>query len=71
MARRTSIMIDDDLDKELRLIQAKMIEQENITRIDTLLLAVQLYVDFENLSQECEQANGPLVSGGIDLEALV
>ena len=28
MSKRVTIMIDDDLDKELRLRQAKMIQQE-------------------------------------------
>jgi len=29
MARRATIMIDDDLDKKIRLLQAKMIQKEN------------------------------------------
>ena len=29
MAKRVTIMIDDDLDKKLRQIQAKMIQKEN------------------------------------------
>jgi len=29
MTRRTTIMIDDDLDKKIRLLQAKMIQKEN------------------------------------------
>ena len=29
MAKRISILIDDNLDKELRMIQAKMIQKEN------------------------------------------
>jgi hypothetical protein len=29
MAKRVAIMIDDDLDKKLRLLQAKRIEKEN------------------------------------------
>jgi len=28
MTKRVTIMIDDDLDKKLRLLQAKMIQQE-------------------------------------------
>jgi len=29
MARRVTIMIDDELDKKLRLLQAKLIQKEN------------------------------------------
>ena len=29
MAKRVTIMVDDNLDKELRIIQAKMIQKEN------------------------------------------
>ncbi|MGH1520811.1 MAG: hypothetical protein ACRBB2_00295 [Nitrosopumilus sp.] len=29
MTRRITIMIDDDLDKKIRLLQAKMIQKEN------------------------------------------
>ena len=29
MAKRITILIDDNLDKELRMIQAKMIQKEN------------------------------------------
>ena len=29
MTRRATIMIDDDLDKKIRLLQAKMIQKEN------------------------------------------
>jgi len=29
MARRVTIMINDDLDKKIRLLQAKMIQKEN------------------------------------------
>lgn len=29
MSKRVTIMIDDDLDKELRILQAKMIQKEN------------------------------------------
>ncbi|MDH3766502.1 MAG: hypothetical protein OER82_11945 [Nitrosopumilus sp.] len=29
MTRRATIMIDDDLDRKIRLLQAKMIQKEN------------------------------------------
>ena len=29
MTKRVTIMVDDNLDKELRIIQAKMIQKEN------------------------------------------
>ena len=29
LARRVTIMIDEDLDKKIRLLQAKMIQKEN------------------------------------------
>lgn len=29
MAKRITIMVDDNLDRELRIIQAKMIQKEN------------------------------------------